>query len=95
MVTSGLQIFVAFPSFGAKIRSAISSTTLPSALRLGDWLGGALQWHFTFMWVFGGGGLCYVLLQVISGHYRAVLFTHRDISASGNGSALSVVHARA
>ncbi|MEO7270965.1 MAG: cytochrome b/b6 domain-containing protein [Vicinamibacterales bacterium] len=79
MVMSGLQIFMAFPSFGAKIPQQNLIEELPEAVRLGGWLGGALQWHFTFMWIFAGGGILYVLLQVISGHYRTLLFGRADV----------------
>ena len=29
---------------------------VPAAITLGGWLGGALQWHFTFMWIFAARG---------------------------------------
>jgi Ni/Fe-hydrogenase b-type cytochrome subunit len=78
MVTSGLRIFRAFPSFGPKIPERIL-LNIPKSLTLGGWLGGALQWHFTFMWFFAASGAVYVAYQVISGHYRTMLFTPRDI----------------
>ena len=52
---------------------------VPKAITLGGWLGGALQWHFTFMWIFAAGGVLYVISQIASGHYRTVLFTPRDL----------------
>jgi Ni/Fe-hydrogenase b-type cytochrome subunit len=78
MVTSGLQIFRAFPSFGPKIPEKIL-LNVPKSLTLGGWLAGALQWHFTFMWFFAASGGIYVAYQVISGHYRTMLFMPRDI----------------
>ena len=42
-------------------------------------MGGALQWHFTFMWIFVGTGLIYVVYQIVSGRYKQVLFTPKDI----------------
>jgi len=51
MVGSGLQIFRAFPSFGAKIPQK-DLLDWPKSLALGGWLGGALQWHLTFMWIY-------------------------------------------
>ena len=78
MVASGLRIFRAFPSFGPKIPES-DLVDIPKALTLGGWLGGALQWHFTFMWFFVASGALYVAYQVISGHYRTMLFTPRDI----------------
>jgi Ni/Fe-hydrogenase b-type cytochrome subunit len=79
MITSGLRIFRAFPSFGPKIPEKIL-LDIPKSLTLGGWLGGALQWHFTFMWLFAASGIFYVLFQIFSGHYRTMLFTPRDIS---------------
>ena len=78
LALSGLQIFKAFPSFGPKIPQHDVVASIPNLLRLGGWLGGALRWHFTFMWIFAGGGLLYVTAQVISGHYRTVLFVPKD-----------------
>ncbi len=78
MVTSGLRIFRAFPSFGPKIPQKVL-LDIPKSLTLGGWLGGALQWHFTFMWLFAGTGILYLGYQLISGHYRTVLFMPRDI----------------
>ena len=51
----------------------------PAAITLGGWLGGALQWHFTFMWLFAGAALVYLVGQFASGRYRMVLFVPRDI----------------
>ena len=79
MAMSGLQIFSAFPSFGAKIPQADLIERIPEAVRLGGWLGGALQWHFTFMWVFAATALLYVVSQIVSGRFRTVLFTPRDL----------------
>ncbi len=79
MASSGLQIFSAFPSFGPKIPQRDLIENVPDAITLGGWLGGALQWHFTFMWIFAAGGLFYVASQVASGHLRTVLFTRRDV----------------
>jgi Ni/Fe-hydrogenase b-type cytochrome subunit len=78
MIGSGLQIFRAFPSFGPKIPQE-NFFVPPKGIALGGWLGGALQWHFTFMWFFIGSGLLYVIYQAVSGHWRQVLFMPRDI----------------
>src|SRR5262245_13419723 len=51
MVGSGLQIFRAFPSFGAKIPEK-DLLNWPKAFALGGWLAGGLQWHLTFMWIY-------------------------------------------
>ena len=78
LVASGLRIFRAFPSFGPKVPQK-NLVDIPKALTLGGWLGGALQWHFTFMWVFVGTGVLYLAYQFLSGHYKTVLFTPKDI----------------
>jgi Ni/Fe-hydrogenase b-type cytochrome subunit len=79
LIASGLQIFRAFPSFGPKIPERVV-LDVPKALTLGGWLGGALQWHFTFMWFFAASGALYLSYQIASGNYRTMLFTPRDIS---------------
>jgi Ni/Fe-hydrogenase b-type cytochrome subunit len=78
LVGSGLQIFHAFPSFGPKIPQE-NFFDPPEAFRIGGWLGGALMWHFTFMWIFIGAGAAYVTYQVVTGRYRMVLFTPKDV----------------
>ena len=67
-----------FPSFGAKIPQK-DLLHWPKAFALGGWLGGALQWHLTFMWIYIATGLVYLGYQIFSGNYRQVLFTPRDI----------------
>ncbi len=62
MVGSGLQIFRAFPSFGAKIPQQ-NLIDWPKSLALGGWLGGALQWHLTFMWIYMASGLLYAAVE--------------------------------
>ncbi len=79
MVLSGLQIFNAFPSFGSKVPERDLIEAIPDAVALGGWLGGALQWHFTFMWIFVIGGLLYIAAQLVSGHIRTVLFVPGDV----------------
>jgi len=79
MVASGLRIFRAFPTFGPKIPERVL-LDIPKSLTIGGWLGGALQWHFTFMWFFAASGVLYLAYQFLSGHYRTVLFTAKDIS---------------
>ncbi len=78
MVGSGFQIFRAFPSFGAKIPQK-DLLNWPKAFALGGWLGGALQWHLTFMWIYIATGLVYIGYQVFSGNYKQVLFVRRDL----------------
>jgi Ni/Fe-hydrogenase b-type cytochrome subunit len=78
LIGTGLQIFRAFPSFGPKIPQK-NLLTVPKAFSLGGWLGGALQWHLTFMWIFIGTGLLYIAYELISGNWREVLFLPRDV----------------
>ena len=78
LIASGLRIFRAFPSFGAKIPEA-DLINIPKQLTLGGWLGGALQWHFTFIWIYMITGAIYVAYEIFSKNYRQVLFMPRDI----------------
>ncbi|HKW74586.1 MAG TPA: cytochrome b/b6 domain-containing protein [Terriglobales bacterium] len=91
LIGSGLQIFLAFPSFGPKIPQHnlvrfpqgfhfFSPGNWIRRLSLGGWLAGGEMWHFTFMWIFAGSGLAYLLYQAISGRYRTLLFVPKDIS---------------
>jgi Ni/Fe-hydrogenase b-type cytochrome subunit len=80
LTLSGLRIFDAFPNFGSKIPERDLIEAVPQAITIGGWLGGALQWHFTFMWIFAAGGLLYIVSQVASGHYRTVAFTRHDVA---------------
>jgi thiosulfate reductase cytochrome b subunit len=72
MIGSGIEIFRAFPSFGAKIPQH-DLVEVPSWLAFGGWLGGALQLHLIFMWLFAGSGVLYVIYQIWSRNYRQVL----------------------
>lgn len=83
LAMSGLRIFTAFPSFGAKLPQENLIDVVPETLTIGGWLGGALQWHFTFMWIFAAAGLLYVAFEAASGHFRTVLFTPRDVPGVG------------
>src|ERR1700728_721120 len=78
MAGSGLQIFRAFPSFGAKIPQK-DLLNWPKAFALGGWLGGALQWHLTFAWIYVATGVFYVAYQIFSGNYRQTLIVRRDL----------------
>ncbi len=66
MITSGWQIYDASPVFHA-IR-------FPDAITLGGWLGGALLWHFAFMWLLAGNLLVYGLVNLCSGRLRRKMF---------------------
>ena len=78
MAGSGLQIFRAFPSFGPKTPQH-DLLNLPKSLALGGWLGGALQWHLTFAWIYVATGVFYVAYQIFSGNYRQPLIVSKDL----------------
>lgn len=61
MVTSGWRIYNASPLF---------DFSFPNELTLGGWLGGALQWHFAGMWLFGINGVIYLLINIFSGRLK-------------------------
>ena len=56
MIGSGWQIYDASPLF----RFSISAV----GLALGDWLAGALLWHFAAMWLLVVNGIVYVTLGI-------------------------------
>ncbi|WP_025598573.1 cytochrome b/b6 domain-containing protein [Burkholderia sp. WSM2230] len=65
MVTSGWQIYNASPIF--------AGWRFPSAITLGGWLGGALQWHFAVMWMLVANFIVYVGLNLASGRLQRKL----------------------
>lgn len=65
MIGSGWQIYNAAPLFdGLRFAKSIA---------LGNWLAGALLWHFAAMWVLVINGLVYVTLGLITGRFRRKL----------------------
>lgn len=58
MIMSGLKIYNASPIF---------EFLFPRELTVGGWLGGALLWHFAFMWMLVVNGLIYLILNLYSG----------------------------
>ena len=60
MIMSGWQIYNASPLF---------SFDFPSAVTLGGWLGGGIQFHFAVMWVFVLNLLVYLGLGIARGHF--------------------------
>jgi thiosulfate reductase cytochrome b subunit len=58
MVTSGWRIYNASPLFDFEF---------PKAITLGEWLGGAIMWHFAAMWLLAGNGLVYLLFNAGTG----------------------------
>src|SRR5690348_70745 len=68
MVGSGWQIYNASPLFGFVFAREIA---------LGNWLAGALLWHFAAMWVLVINGIVYVALGLASGRFRRKLWPIR------------------
>lgn len=68
MIGSGWQIYDASPLF---------DFTFPRPIALGNWLAGALLWHFAAMWVLVVNGIVYVVLGIVSGHFRRKLLPIR------------------
>jgi thiosulfate reductase cytochrome b subunit len=64
MIGSGWQIYNASPLFGFHFSKSIA---------LGQWLGGALLWHFAAMWALVGNGLVYMTMALITGRFRRKL----------------------
>lgn len=65
MITSGWAIYDASPIFRA--------LRFPDAITLGGWLGGALLWHFAFMWLLVGNLLVYGMVSLFGGRLRRKL----------------------
>jgi thiosulfate reductase cytochrome b subunit len=65
MIGSGWQIYDASPLF--------TSIIFPRSIALGNWLAGALLWHFAAMWVLVINGIVYVTLGLASGRFRRKL----------------------
>jgi thiosulfate reductase cytochrome b subunit len=65
MIGSGWQIYNASPLF---------AFTFPREIALGQWLGGALLWHFAAMWVLAINGLVYLTLGFVTGRFRRKLW---------------------
>jgi thiosulfate reductase cytochrome b subunit len=68
MIGSGWQIYDASPLF---------PLTFPSGIALGNWLAGALLWHFAAMWLLVVNGLVYVTLGLWTGRFRRKLLPIR------------------
>jgi thiosulfate reductase cytochrome b subunit len=68
MIGSGWQIYDASPLFDFEF---------PSHIALGNWLAGALLWHFAAMWVLVINGIVYVTLGIATGRFGRKLFPIR------------------
>jgi thiosulfate reductase cytochrome b subunit len=62
MIGSGWQIYNASPLFDFLV--------FPRQIALGNWLAGALLWHFAAMWVLVINGVVYVTLGIVTGPRR-------------------------
>jgi thiosulfate reductase cytochrome b subunit len=65
MIMSGWQIYNASPLF--------TSLRFSHSITLGDWLGGALLWHFAAMWLLTINGLVYVIVGFATGRFKSKL----------------------
>ena len=65
MIGSGWQIYDASPLF--------DFISFPRSIALGNWLGGALLWHFAAMWLLVINGIVYVTLGIVTGRFRRKL----------------------
>jgi thiosulfate reductase cytochrome b subunit len=69
MIGSGWQVYDASPLF--------RFIYFPSQFALGEWLAGALLWHFAAMWLFVINGIVYVTLGLATGRFRKKLLPIR------------------
>jgi thiosulfate reductase cytochrome b subunit len=65
MIMSGWQIYNASPLF--------DFLKFSKSITLGDWLGGALLWHFAAMWLLMVNGLVYLTLGIATGRFAKKL----------------------
>src|SRR5271170_3235020 len=69
MIGSGWQIYDASPLF--------RFIYFPRQIALGEWLAGALLWHFAAMWLLAINGVVYVTLGIVTGRFRRRLLPIR------------------
>jgi thiosulfate reductase cytochrome b subunit len=69
MIGSGWQIYDASPLF--------RFLYFPPSIALGNWLAGALLWHFAAMWVLVLNGIVYLTLGFATGRFRRKLLPIR------------------
>jgi thiosulfate reductase cytochrome b subunit len=83
MIASGLQIYGAYARFGERdgpfYVNPFEEYAFPRWSRLGGWLAGGLNWHFTLMWPLIIAGALYLGYLVASGEWRSLLFRPRDV----------------
>jgi thiosulfate reductase cytochrome b subunit len=71
MIMSGWRIFNAAPVFDFRF---------PPAITLGGWLGGALQWHFAAMWLLVLNFVAYLVMGLVTGHFRRTFLPVSPVS---------------
>jgi len=76
MIGSGWQIYDASPLFGF--------IHFPRQIALGEWLAGALLWHFAAMWLLVINGVVYVTLGLVTGRFRRKLLPIRPRELIGD-----------
>jgi thiosulfate reductase cytochrome b subunit len=76
MIGSGWEIYDASPLF--------RFIYFPHHLALGEWLAGALLWHFAAMWLLVANGLVYVVLGLATGRFRRKLLPIRPREVIGD-----------
>ncbi len=83
MISSGLQIYGAYPRFGDRgdpyFPNPFQDLVFPEWARLGGWLAGGLNWHFFLMWPLMIVGATYLVYLAGSGEWRKLLFRPRDL----------------
>src|SRR4051812_2361939 len=86
MAASGLEILVAFPSFGPRGETyrwyPLQGWTPPEWMRLGDWLAGGRALHFAFAWLLVVNGIIYLGYALASGEWRR-RYVHQARDARG------------
>ena len=79
MMFSGWEIYNASPSL---------PFLFPQWAGLGGWLGGALAWHLSAMWLLFADGMAYLVYGIATGHFRRDLVpphpreVRRDLGAA-------------
>jgi thiosulfate reductase cytochrome b subunit len=69
MIGSGWQVYDASPLF--------RFIYFPTQITIGEWLGGALLWHFAAMWLLVINGAVYITLGIVTGRFRRKLLPIR------------------
>jgi thiosulfate reductase cytochrome b subunit len=83
MIGSGWQIYDASPLF---------PFSFPREIALGNWLAGALLWHFAAMWLLVANGLVYVTLGLMTGRFRRKLLPIRPGEVVADARAALAFH---